>query len=201
MADRLAAYKVTEQGVEHPFRDTVVPNLVKLVDVLPKLNITNDSELERLAEFFASDPTRAFYGTTLFSALEEQVPFDGVQSTISLFDAGIWTEADTKKPTFPLFKITPVCAEIKQSQSIMTIAMSQTHRDGEPLGTPHDVYINTGRDALKQLTQATVLHETLHNDTGLNDPQLEIFLGLTPTTGATDVINKVLEDNGCVGKN
>jgi hypothetical protein len=50
MADRLAAYKVTEQGVEHPFRDTVVTNLVKLVDVLPKLNITNDAELERLAE-------------------------------------------------------------------------------------------------------------------------------------------------------
>jgi hypothetical protein len=50
MADRLTSYKVTEQRVEHPFRDTVVTNLVKLVDVLPKLNITNDSELERLAE-------------------------------------------------------------------------------------------------------------------------------------------------------
>ena len=50
LADRLTAYKVTGEGVEHPFRDTVVTNLVKLVDVLPKLNITNDPELERLAE-------------------------------------------------------------------------------------------------------------------------------------------------------
>jgi hypothetical protein len=50
MADRLSAYKVTEDGVEHPFRDTVVTNLVKLVDVLPKLNITKDPELERLSE-------------------------------------------------------------------------------------------------------------------------------------------------------
>jgi hypothetical protein len=50
MADRLSAYKVTEEGVEHPFRDTVVTNLVKLVDVLPKLNITKDPELERLSE-------------------------------------------------------------------------------------------------------------------------------------------------------
>lgn len=50
MADRLAAYKVTDQGVEHPFRDTVVTNLVKLTDVLPRLNITKDPELERLAE-------------------------------------------------------------------------------------------------------------------------------------------------------
>jgi hypothetical protein len=50
MADRLSAYKVTAEGVEHPFRDTVVTNLVKLVDVLPKLNVTNDPELDRLAE-------------------------------------------------------------------------------------------------------------------------------------------------------
>lgn len=49
MAQRLAAYKVTDEGVEHPFRDTVVTNLIKLVDVLPKLNVMNDPELDRLA--------------------------------------------------------------------------------------------------------------------------------------------------------
>lgn len=49
LADRLKAYKVTGQGVEHPFRDSVITNLVKLVDVLPKLNVTADPELERLA--------------------------------------------------------------------------------------------------------------------------------------------------------
>lgn len=49
LADRLSAYKVTGVGVEHPFRDSVVTNLVKLVDVLPKLNVTGDPELDRLA--------------------------------------------------------------------------------------------------------------------------------------------------------
>jgi len=49
VADRLKAYKVTGNGVEHPFRDSVITNLVKLVDVLPKLNVTADPELERLA--------------------------------------------------------------------------------------------------------------------------------------------------------
>jgi len=49
LAERLQAYKVTGEGVEHPFRDSVVTNLVKLVDVLPKLNVTADPELERLA--------------------------------------------------------------------------------------------------------------------------------------------------------
>jgi len=49
LAERLSAYKVTGVGVEHPFRDTVITNLVKFVDVLPKLNVTGDPELERLA--------------------------------------------------------------------------------------------------------------------------------------------------------
>jgi len=48
MAERLSAYKTTGQGVEHPFRDTIVTNLVKLVDVMPRLNVTNDPELDRL---------------------------------------------------------------------------------------------------------------------------------------------------------
>ena len=48
LAERLSAYKVTGDGVEHPFRDSVVTNLVKLVDVMPKLNVTGDPELERL---------------------------------------------------------------------------------------------------------------------------------------------------------
>ena len=49
LAERLQAYRVTEEGVEHPFRDSVVTNLVKLVDVLPKINVTGDPELERLS--------------------------------------------------------------------------------------------------------------------------------------------------------
>ena len=49
MAERLSAYKVTDNGVEHPFRDSLVSNLVRLVEVLPKLNLTGDADLERLA--------------------------------------------------------------------------------------------------------------------------------------------------------
>ena len=48
MAERLSAYTVSEEGVAHPFRDSVVTNVVRLVDVLPKLNVTGDPELERL---------------------------------------------------------------------------------------------------------------------------------------------------------
>jgi hypothetical protein len=48
MAERLSAYKATDEGVEHPFGDSIVTNLVKLVDVMPRLNVTGDPELERL---------------------------------------------------------------------------------------------------------------------------------------------------------
>ena len=48
LAERLRAYRVSENGVEHPFRDSVISNLVKLVEVLPKLNVTGDPELDRL---------------------------------------------------------------------------------------------------------------------------------------------------------
>jgi hypothetical protein len=50
MAERLSAYKATEEGIECPFRDSIVTNLVKLVDVMPRLNVTCDPELERLTE-------------------------------------------------------------------------------------------------------------------------------------------------------
>jgi hypothetical protein len=53
---------VTETGVEHPFRDSLVTNMVKLVEVLPKLNLTGDVDLERLASEVKSsllvDPAR-----------------------------------------------------------------------------------------------------------------------------------------------
>src|SRR5579883_65932 len=39
MSERLSAYRVTEEGVEHPFRDSIVGNLVRVVEVLPKLNV------------------------------------------------------------------------------------------------------------------------------------------------------------------
>ena len=45
MAERLVQERVTEKGLE-----SVVANLVKLVDILPQLNLTKDAELERLAE-------------------------------------------------------------------------------------------------------------------------------------------------------
>jgi hypothetical protein len=44
VADRLVQTRVTDKGLE-----SVLANLVKLVDILPKLNLTKDAELDQLA--------------------------------------------------------------------------------------------------------------------------------------------------------
>ncbi len=80
----------------------------------------------------------------------------------------------------------------------MIIAEAQT----QPPGT--DVYLNTNpafsKLVQKKLTQSTILHEALHNLTGLEDPALMETLGTSPgPNGATDTINQVLVQNGCAG--
>jgi hypothetical protein len=63
-----------------------------------------------------------------------------------------------------------------------------------------DVYVNSRR--MKFFTQSTILHEALHNLTGLEDGDLKALLGLASTsTSATDDINKQLEQNSCAANN
>lgn len=49
MAERLQSYKAEEGGTTR-LHASIVTNLMKLVEVMPKLNIARDSELERLTE-------------------------------------------------------------------------------------------------------------------------------------------------------
>lgn len=52
MADRLKAYKPKtgdDDKVQNPFRDATLNNVRDIVDLMPKLNITNDPELDALA--------------------------------------------------------------------------------------------------------------------------------------------------------
>jgi len=49
MAQRLAEYNAAEEGKGRKLYDAWVDNIVDIVDVLPKLNITKDMELDRMA--------------------------------------------------------------------------------------------------------------------------------------------------------
>ena len=49
MSNRMTDYLETEKGKGRKFYDAWVNNIVEIVDVLPKLNVSQDAELERMA--------------------------------------------------------------------------------------------------------------------------------------------------------
>lgn len=50
MSDRLKQYKDTSQGVEHPFRDSLVTNMTDLLQIIPILNLTEDPNVAQFAQ-------------------------------------------------------------------------------------------------------------------------------------------------------
>jgi len=50
MSNRLAEYDTTEDGKKPKLYKSMVGNIVELVDVLPKLNVAGDAELDRMTE-------------------------------------------------------------------------------------------------------------------------------------------------------
>src|SRR5262249_6899480 len=120
--------------------------------------------------FFNADPARSPYLNQLTAAVNGQVPYDGVQTNISQFAAGM---SDGKNPTdVKIKKVVPVCAlfqpfhgpnGVVRPRGLVTAA-------SQIVPTPAtDIYINTNSKSLTMLTQATILHENLHNLTGLQD--------------------------------
>jgi len=177
--------------------------------------------------FFNADPTRATYFGQLTSAVTRQVPYDGAQTNISQYDAGM---SDGKNPTdVRIKKIIPVCAIFVpfhgphgtvQPRGVAAAASQIMPPQG---GSATDTYINPDSKALATLTQGTILHETLHNLTGLEDfvqgdwrtsygfqppYDLKTLLGIETTpgvdpdpAGSTIDITNVLQQNQCAAQN
>ncbi len=198
------------------------------------LNKYNDAKQQLLAAgslssakcstFFNSNPIRASFFSQLGSAVSRQVPYDGVHTTISQFDAGeLSTAKAARNPTAVLIlKKVPVCAHFvtfkgpngNVAPDGLVVAVSQITAPGSAPAT--DVYINTNSKPLKFLTQGTILHETLHNLTGLEDflglnerdgvqppfdlktlVGIETAPGVDPNSGTTTDITSQLVTNGC----
>lgn len=162
--------------------------------------------------FFDGAPTRASYFSQLTTAVTNQAPYDGLQTNISQYEAGMLSAADLNDPQkVKIFQGAPVCGWFVSYQGSKgfvsvrgrTTAASQIHAVGG--GPATDVYINT-KD-LKDLSQGTILHEALHNLTGLYDDlpkgnNLEELLGLKPkedcSNGTICITNKLV-GAGCAG--
>lgn len=64
-----------------------------------------------------------------------------------------------------------------------------------------NAYLYTGKDALRNLTQSTVLHEALHNLTKLDDDELyKLLTGKELGFQPSAVINTVLVQNACAAQ-
>ncbi|MGI8552470.1 MAG: hypothetical protein ACR2PL_17030, partial [Dehalococcoidia bacterium] len=50
MVERLWSYRVTAEGVNGKFHDTLVENVRELVDLLPTLNVTGNTTMAELSE-------------------------------------------------------------------------------------------------------------------------------------------------------
>lgn len=58
MAVKLGEYKVTADGREGVFRDSLVTNITEIVDLIPNLNITNDPQVAKLAARIRNELTK-----------------------------------------------------------------------------------------------------------------------------------------------
>jgi hypothetical protein len=118
-----------------------------------------------------------------------------------MYNAGMWTQDEiSDHGILAQFLNTPVCWTFSRQGKGKggwngTVAQAQIR----PPATA--VYIYTGKEALKSLTQSTVLHEALHNLTGKTDPELyELLTGKKLGTQPSVVINSVLVQNGCAAQ-
>jgi len=62
---------------------------------------------------------------------------------------------------------------------------------------PKDVYLNTTPSFLNRITPGTLLHETLHNLTGLDDGKLAAFVGPPSDPAPGNRITLKLVEVGC----
>ena len=177
--------------------------------------------------FFNSDIFRQVYFGQLTSAVTNQVPYDGFKTNISQYDAGF---SDGKIPIDVKIKqMVPVCAAFAPFHGPNGTATPRgvataTSQIAPPAGgSATDTYISTLPKALQRLSQGTILHEALHNLTGLYDflslkmqldynysqpADLKTLLGLETSigvdpdpNGSTIDITRILEANNCATQN
>jgi hypothetical protein len=150
-------------------------------------------------------------------AVEDQDPYDGPRTTTSKYKAGLVTRQELasinpRVVTSTLFKKeTPVCGtwlkwrHTAKRESFGPSAKGAT-ASAQALNTDDHtqrvtaIYLNSimkPKDRDKLFTAGTVLHEALHNFTGLDDDELQAKLDI-PTGKASIEITLKLKAVGCV---
>lgn len=152
-----------------------------------------DEKKKKATTRFESDPCQTFLKSKGFDvdkvreALEKQVAYDGLKSTISLEDAGVTEYIGVYGKT------TSVATELGRSGAYAATGSWKEE-------TKFNVYYGNKKGF------DHILHEALHSATRLGDPALGAKLGivnkktgepLIKDGGPTEEISKVLKKNGC----
>lgn len=154
---------------------------------------------QKCSILFVANPSLTPYFSQLTNGIQTLNALDGLQSNLSMYSAGLGTTEQLNDPaTLANLQKDPVCSQYSLANGDWNgiVASAQV----QPPAT--DVYFYTGKQALKNITQSTLLHETLHRLTGKNDHDLyKLLTGKELEEGKpTDVINQALVQNGCANQ-
>jgi hypothetical protein len=178
-----------------------------------------DAAAPSRAAFFRSllpQTANGYDMTPIRESVVNQKPYDGPRTVTSRYAAGFETPSHLEDTSPDIVKImndekkVPVCGtwvrwrntqlrtwvrptRNPQAESQITNMTDRTQK-------PTDVYINSrmsSKQASKLFTSGTILHEALHELTGLDDDQLEDYFGIPRTTNTIEITYK-LRAVGCV---
>jgi hypothetical protein len=144
--------------------------------------------------------------TPIRQTVVNQQPYDGRRTTRSRYAAGFQTRAEMASTTrgglqaMEAQRKVPVCGTwtrwrntaLRQWQSPKTNpqAEAQTTNMTDPSQKPTDVYVNSTmkpKQAAKLFTAGTILHEALHEFTGLSDQELQAYFGIVQTPNTIEI--------------
>ncbi|MBZ5556722.1 MAG: IPT/TIG domain-containing protein [Acidobacteriia bacterium] len=154
--------------------------------------------------YFNADTARARYTDLLTTAVTRQDPHDGPRSTLNKFDAGVMGASGLTSSAAAniasILRTVPVCSEfiptIRPTSISVVTAVSQGVLAVRGANPVKDMYLNTDPFVSPLFTPATLLHEALHNLTGLDDQELALFVG-PPAPGPGNPITRKLLQAGC----
>jgi hypothetical protein len=159
-------------------------------------SLTTDSPCEK---FFLSKPVLASYVPMLANGVRNQVAWDADLSHLSWSAAGLWNikiqAGALATDTWDSYSQKPVC-DVFYDNGDWNHVTATAQAFAAPWNT--DVYIFPKKKGWSLLTPATILHEALHNLTGLDDEDLYMSLTGQPLkTQNTEVITVKLREQGC----
>jgi hypothetical protein len=147
-----------------------------------------------------ADPRRLIIYQQLQAGVDRQKWFVGELSTISMYDAGAWDWTAGQAAAKALLSNRPVSCQFEPSaDGGVEGALSQGHDAAGNNPATDTYYTNQLKYWLILVRPATIVHESIHNLTGISDSNLRVVLGMKAPANPQDTIDiaQKMEDIGC----